>query len=403
MKQWHGSVFFSLMLGLNVAHAQEWKVSGDGALYGYAIQTSLADASVLNPQNQIAMLAEWRKIAEVRYNFKARYGGLQMSARPIIMAQNAPDSGSSFGKDAFLSQWQVQMPVSEYWSASAGREVLNWGAGQYRSPSSPFYFDNGRNNPVRELSGMDVVKLAWTPGLNTTLTFGKIMGSGHMAKTDDPWENGWLAKWDQRGESWAGGMVMAKPSAQPAFIGVYGQKTLGDAWLMYGEASAGSLRAALVSPSDPALPFAVQANTPRRGVWLLGASYTLESGDTLHAEWLHDNAGYSGSESAAYFNRAASSPLQAGLALAYAPRLLNRNYLHLIGQTSLTDTNGFTRLMFTRNLDSGGNEFGAYTEQSLSNRVSLYGLAVISSGGAKSEFSSLFNRLVMIGCKISLP
>ncbi len=403
MKQWHGSVFFFLVLGSHAVHAQSWKVSGDGALYGYAIKTSLNDASVLNPQNQIARLAESREIVEVRYNFKARYDKLQMSARPIVLAQKSHDGESTMAKDAFLSQWQVQLPVAEYWSASAGREVLNWGAGQYRSPSSPFYFDNGRSNPVRELSGMDVVKLAWTPNVNTALTFAKIVGSGHMATTDDLWRNGWLAKWEQRGETWAGGAVVAKPSAQAAFIGVHGQKTLDEAWLMYGEVGSGSLISALVSPADLTMPFVVQAKTPRRSVGLLGVAYTLESGDSLYAEWLHDNAGYSGSESAAYFNRAASSPSQAGLALAYAPRLLNRNYLHLIRQTNLTDTNGFTRLMYTRNLDSGGNEFGGYVEHTLGNRVALYGLAVISSGGAKGEFSSLFKRLVMVGCKITLP
>ncbi len=403
MRQWHHSVLVFLTLGINSAYAQSWVVSGDGAVYAYTVQSTLNDASVLNPQNQIAALNASRYIGEARYNLKARQGSLQISARPIVLAQNAPDSGSGYTRDAFLSQWQLQWQAAEHWTASLGREVMNWGGGQYRSPSSPFYFDNGRSNPVRELTGMDVAKISWIPNVNTTLTLGKVADSGHMTKTDDLWRNAWLAKWEQRGETWAGGLIVAKPAHQAAFIGAHGQKTLNEAWLLYGEAGSSPLRSALVSSADMATPFALQATTPRRSVWMLGAAYTLENGDSLHAEWLHDNAGYSGSESAAYFNRAASSPALAGMALAYAPRLLNRNYLHLIRQTNLTDSNGFTRLMFTRNLDSGGNEFAGYAEQSVGDRVALYGLAVVSTGGAKSEFSTLFKRLMMVGVKFTLP
>jgi hypothetical protein len=80
--------------------------------------------------------------------------------------------------DASLSQWQLRAGLTETVALSLGREVMNWGPAQFRSPSSPFYFDNGRANPSRELSGVDAAKLAWTPDASTFLSLAWVEDSG---------------------------------------------------------------------------------------------------------------------------------------------------------------------------------------------------------------------------------
>lgn len=393
-----------LVAGISAAQADEWNTSWDGALYGYASRTVLNDASVLNPQNRVARLAQAGETAEARLNFKAESDQLRFSARPILLAQDTRNVyGGLRAGEAYLSQWQARWRVAEQWSAAVGRDVLNWGGGQFRSPSSPFYFDNGRSNPMRELSGMDAVKVSWTPSVSTALTVARLAGSGHRAAGNDSWRNGWLAKWDQRGEDWATGLVAAQAAGQSAFFGMHGQQTLGEAWLLYGEAGLGRRSPELISQSNLSQPFGLLPEGPRRAVWLMGAAYTFDNGQSMHAEWLHDDAGYTRSESDAYFARAAVSPLQAGMALGNAPRLLNRNYLHLVWQSSLVAEEGYARLMFTRNLEGGGYELGGYAERNLNGRIAAFALAVVTSGGARSEFNALFSRVLTVGLKLALP
>lgn len=393
-----------MLLGATSVSAGDWKTAWDGTLYGYAGHVRLNDGSVVNPDNQLARLPQTSATAEARLNLSAESGGLRLSARPIILvSEEHNDLDRRQRNEGYLSQWQARLRGAANLSLSIGREILNWGAGQFRSPSSPYYFDNGRNNPMRELSGMDALKLAWTPSVKTALMVAQVSDSGHAAPSPDPWRDSWLVKWDQRGSDWAAGLALAQASGKPPFVGAHIQQTLNDAWLLYGEAGSGTRDTILVSPSDPAQPFALQAESKRLSSWLIGAAYTFENGHSLHAEWLRDEGGYTRAESAAYFSRAASSPVNAALALSTAPRLLNRNYLHLVWQSNLMADDGYARVMFTRNLDDGGNEFAGYAERHFSARISAFGLASLTTGGARSEFARLFTRSITAGIKIAIP
>ena len=100
------------------------------------------------------------------------------------------------------------------------------------------------------------------------------------------------------------------------------------------------------------------------------------------------------------FQRAVSAP---GMALGFKPRLLGRDYLHLVWQSNMMDERGFWRLMYTRNLSDGGQEIAAYGEAVLNGRISAYLLAVLPQGDARQEFSALTRRSLTLGLKIALP
>ncbi|MGE5758642.1 MAG: hypothetical protein ACM3W8_07225, partial [Sideroxydans sp.] len=142
----------------------DWRTSWDGTFYGYANRTALRADSVLNPGNQVAGLPQRSDTAELRLNFKAENETVRLTARPIGLLRETHNAfGAQQRNEGYFSLWQVRVRAAESWNVAAGRDVLNWGAGQFRSPSSPFYFDNGRTDPLRELVGMDVLKLSWTP------------------------------------------------------------------------------------------------------------------------------------------------------------------------------------------------------------------------------------------------
>ncbi|MFT3847105.1 MAG: hypothetical protein QM739_00050 [Propionivibrio sp.] len=277
------------------SETNSWRSSWDGTLYGYASATRLQPDSVLNPDNQLARLADRSATTELRLNLKTENESLRLTARPILLAQTAhvPHDGAANEDDAYLSQWQVRLRATETWNVALGRDVLNWGPAQFRSPSSPYYFDNGRSDPMRELSGMDSVKVSWTPDRQGTLTLAYVAASGHDTPEDDPWQNSWLIKLDRRGDEWAYGLIAADAPDRSAFYGAFGQFTLSDAVMLYGEIGSSSVAPDLESPADPARPFAARKNSPRETAALIGASYTFEDGTSLAGELLHDGHGYS--------------------------------------------------------------------------------------------------------------
>ena len=388
-----------VLLSLNVmADESDWNASLDGVLYGYVTRQSPRADSALNPGNRIARLPQQSATLEGRFYFKAENDTFRFTARPIVLAQQ---NNIVNQRDVYFSQWQVRLRASEAWSVAAGREVLNWGPAQFRSPSSPFYFANGRSNPLRELSGVDALKLSWTPDRQSTLTLAHISGSGHVAQNS--WRNSWLLKADQRSDAWAGGLVLAQTPGQAIFIGGHGQYTASDALLLYGEAASASRANALLSPADPALPFSLAPQSPRRTTWLAGAAYTFDNGQSLNAEYLHDGHGYRATEQSTYFSRAAASPLNAGLALGYAPPLLGRDYLHLVWQSNLMDSSGYWRVMATHSYTDGGNELAGYGEMTLTQQISAYALAVLPFGNTRQEFSGLFAHSLTTGLKFALP
>lgn len=370
------------------------ELSWDGALYGYVTQLSARPDSVLNPTNQLARLPAHLGTAEGRFNLKWEQDALRVTARPLLLNQDG-------GRQAYLGQWQARWRAADSLNLSAGREVLNWGAGQFRSPSSPFYFDNGRNNPLRELSGMDTLKLAWTPDRQHSLMLARITGSGHL--TQNPCKNSWLLKLDLRNDDAAAGLVLANIAAQGNFIGAHGQYTASDALLLYGEIGHTARQNALQSPADSALPFSLSPRGPARATSLLGAAYTLESGQSLTLEYLHDRHGYDPAQQAAYYTRAATALPLAGLALGNAPPLLGRDYLHGVWQSNLLDSGGYARLMLSHSLTDHGWEAAAYGETVLDPHLSAFALLALPLGTPRQEFSALLSRSLLAGVKINLP
>lgn len=393
------SMFFAAAVS-----AEEWRTSWDGTLYGYANSLSVRDDSVLNPGNQMAKLSQRGAYLEARFNIKAEDENWRFTERPIVrMQQQSNAFGSESKSEAYLSQWQVRWKADDTLALSGGRELLNWGAAQFRSPSSPFYFDNGRSDPMRELAGMDNIKLTWTPDMRSSAMLARIVRSGYGAADSDPWRDSWLVKLDQRGDEWAYGLVAVKAPELPAFYGANAQFTWSEMMLLYGELGSSAQTSALVSPANVMQPFGQQTTSPRRITALAGAAYTFENGQSVYAEYLHESHGYTRAEAEAYFARAAASPLWAGMALGNAPRLLGRDYLHLVWQSNMMESDAYWRAMFTQNITDGSNELGAYGEKTLNPHFSLFATLVFNGGSARQDMSALITRSATGGVKVALP
>lgn len=376
----------------------DWRTSWDIALHTTAASTQLQPESVLNPGNAIAALDEDTYGLEARLNFKLETEAADLPLRLTLRAILRTESDTP--SRGYLSQWQLRAPLSETFSLSLGREVMNWGPAQFRSPSSPFYFDNGRDNPSRELTGVDSIKLAWTPDAGTNVSLAWVKESDDTANA---WPGTWLMKAERRGDDWTGGLILAQAAGRAAFVGGYAQWTLNEAWLLYGEAASATHANALRSPADPAQPFSLQAESARHGIALLGATRTFENGHGLSLEYLHNEHGYPAAEADAYFKRAAASPAYAALALGTKPPLLGRHYLHLVWQSNPLQDSDYWRVMWSRNLDDAGNEWAFYYDHPLNNHLSLYALGLMNGRDAQREFAALIESRLQFGMRLALP
>ena len=403
------SLLFSVHIFPACADEVEWSNSLDGAVYAYQTNNELRTDSLLNPDNRIARLSQRSQTVEARFNFKVEIDTLRLTLRPIMLwQQNSNAFGEQIQSETYLSQGQLRWRMAEAWNVAAGREVMNWGPGQFRSPSNPFYFDNGRSNPIRELSGLDAVKMSWTADTHHAISLAYIGSSGHYEGATDTWRDTWLFRATKRSMQWAGGVAIAKKAGQQAFVGTDIQFTLNDALLLYGEAGSSTRLNALQSPSDITQPFSVETESSRHLNKLIGAAYTFDNGHSLSAEYLHQGHGFTASEEAAYFERATNAALPAGaatlgMALANAPPLLGRDYLHLLWQNNVLESNAYWRLMLTHSMTDRGSQLSGYSEFTLSKRVSGFVLAVLPLGNKQQEFSSLIGSMATAGIKITLP
>jgi hypothetical protein len=396
-----------------LANDSEWKSSWDGTLYAYSSSMNLSQDSVLNPGNYLAKLAQRSNAAEARLNIKIENDTLRLSSRPIVLAQQDRNAfGETNKSEGYFSQWQARWKTNDTLALSGGRELLNWGPAQFHSPSNPFYFNNGRSNPMAELSGMDSVRVSWSPAVSTSVYLARIFDSGYGHKGPDPWSDSWLIKADWRGGDSAFGLALAKQSQGTLFVGAHAQKTIADAWLLYSEVGSYTLQNSLSSPEDKNQPFLVAAESPRRTDVLAGASYTFENGHSLYIEYLHYDHGLSAAGNHAYFARAnnATSAFPTGnsipvlvTALTAAPSLLGRDYLYLVWQTNMMENAGFTRMMLTHNMTDDSNELSGYSEYTVNPHLSVFGQATINDGGAQREFAQLFDRMFTLGVKVALP
>ncbi len=383
--------------GESVGKSASW----NGTLYGYSNHTSLRNDSLLNPGNTIARMPQRSDHLEARLNIKAENQSLRFTARPIVTLREERNAyGATAQQEAYLSQWQLRLKASDYVNLSAGREVLNWGAAQFRSPSSPFYFNNGRSNPMSELSGMDILKASLTTDDMGSLYLVKVLDSGYASQAQDPWRNSWLLKYDQYGDDWAAGLVGLKAANRAAFYSMQGQYTVNDGMLIYGELASSTQTAVLNSPADITLPYSITPESARKSTGLLGWAYTLQNGQSIIGEYLHDENGYNRAEQRAYFQRASAQP---GIALGLAPRLLGRDYLHLVWQSNLMESEEYWRWMLTHGITSGDNELAGYGEYSLNPHLSAFMLGVLTMGSSRQEFSALQHNSITAGLKIVFP
>jgi hypothetical protein len=417
----------SVMEKVNKAESpQLWDELSEGVEYSLRFLTfgtcqNVADSSQ-NPNNDFFQISRYSTELEIRPDLRLTFRRLDLSAKPRMNLEwNAWKDGVKEGDtdwddDWFVNEWLTRIQVTENLFVSYGRENLQWGPCYLFSPSNPFFRDNGRSNPKKEVPGMDFARLVWLPAMSWTISFIANIDEGRQEYRFFEFDKIYAVKLDYSGQEAYASMILSHQESDRNRLGAFGGWTVTDALLIYGEGT--------ISRGTNAL-YPVKANNPfgasmeevddqdlsLKGTFLAGGSYTLEVGPTLTVEYVYNGTGYSDGEADLYYQlrQAAadayslSGPIgdlsRLTLSRTADPKLrfLRRNYI--MTQYQQNDIRDVLNLTFrwTRNIDDGSGQFIAIVEYYLGEHIQLFSIGSVNSGSEDTEFGTILDYQWMIG------
>jgi len=402
--------------------------------------------STQNPNNDFLKIPRYTGNLHLRPDFYLRYRGLRFMAKPRLEAQwRQWDEGDFAGEtdtevDTFVNEWLVSANLPGGFFVSYGRENLQWGPSYLLSPSNPFFRDNGRANPYREVPGSDFARVVWVPSSGWSFSFIANVDEGRqefisedfslppvvadfiedrLDITPREFEPTYALKVDYTTYRKYLSVIASYREHDRGHLGAFGGWTVSDGLLLYGEGSVSQGTDALypvevlTTPMGSALAFSPIEDDEEslEALMLVGASYTFELGPTITAEYVVNTAGYNDKEADRYLElrRRASQafllpdPIQSisefRLAQALDPglRLLRKNYLLLqYAHTQIWNVLSFI-LRYTVNLDDHGSQIRPMVQVDVGDHTQFFMVGAMNLGPKDTEFRSLVDYGWMIG------
>ena len=393
----------------------------DARAITFVTKNDPADSS-LNPGNRLIRFEDYCAELELRPDFFWAGESLLLSFKPRLnlssgwWSADLDDSGQRSEARLFVNEWLARFQVSDSLFISYGRENLQWGPSYLYSPSNPFFRDNGRKNPKREVGGMEFARLVWLAGQSLTLSMIANTGRGRQDFGSLGFDESLALKLDYQGLEDYAGLILSFKQEQGARLGWFLGGPVNDALLLYAEGALTQGVYALYPPGQ---------NAPRhQGMELLqkdetawapqvlgGLSYTLESGPTLTLEYTYYGPGYDEDEARAYYRLGQDSgrlfttagPWQRvaarNLGQALDPGLifLWRNYLMFQArQGEIKDCLDLT-FRYTANLDDGSGRFFFLADLYVGDHTQIFASLTTNHGDAESEFGLLLDSMIFCG------
>lgn len=349
-------------------------------VFGFALRQEPADTLV----NWVNVLGIPRSQAEldVRADFNLKWRKLELDFKPRALWTRTRTVYADLlqfdvHRDrAYVNEASVRYRLNDRLIASYGRENLQWGPSALLSPSNPFNASNGRNNPNLELPGLDYARAVYVANSAFTISLIANTGRGRLDPVNH-YRKASAAKFDHTGDGYFYSLVVSHAQGEGNRIGGFAGWDVTEAFSLHAEGSAGQRPEGLASDK-------------RDRELLVGASYTLEQGATLSAEYFHRDDGCTG------------LPVQACLVLRGAlvdpvRPLLRRRYVMLQYLETKIAGKLNLALRLARNLDDQSSQFLVNFEYELGDHWQLYAIPTLYYGRRDSEFGSLLHKSLFVG------
>ena len=405
--------------------ASLWNELSEGFDYNLRIIafTNYQDVScsTQNPDNDFLRIPRYETQGELRPDLRLTFRSLDFSVKPrmkvrwLIGEDGSMEGETDVEDDWFITEWLARLKMTENLFVSYGRENLQWGPSYLFSPSNPFFRDNGRNNPKKEIPGMDFARLVWLPDFLWSISLIANLDKGEQDFLFYDFQKSYALKVDYNGQESYAGLILSYQEKDRTKLGFFAGLTASDALLLYSEGSI-SRGTNILYPVEMNNPFSasMEAENDKASsldeVFLVGGSYTLEMGPTLTMEYLYNGPGYSDNQAKHFYQlreRASENYNQPGLSglsrltLSHTAdpkmRFLRKNYLMV--QYIHNDILDVLNLTFrwTQNLDDGSGQFISLIEYLLGDHIELFSIGSINTGNHDKEFRTILDAQWMIG------
>lgn len=378
--------------------------------------------SYQNPNNDFFHIPRYKAEFDLRPDIYLNFQRVALNVKPRMTFEwlqwedGVRKGDTDWDDEWFINEWLARIRLTDNLFVSYGRENLQWGPSSLFSPSNPFFRDNGRSNPKRELSGMDFARLVWLQGMSWTLSLIANPDEGRQRFPFSEFDKTYALKVDYSGQEGYASLILSHKESDRNRLGGFAGWTASDALLLHGEGmierGVNYLYPNTANHQFGAIMEAVyDDDSSLKSTVLVGGSYTFELGPVLSVEYVYNGPGYSDDQAEAYYRLRkeaseafdVSGPIQSLSALALNQtantrlRLLRRNYVMF--QYSHHDIKNVLSLMFrwTQNIDDGSGQFISLVDYLVGDHIQLFFVGTLNSGGGNTEFGSILNHQLMIG------
>jgi hypothetical protein len=317
----------------------------------------------------------------------------------------------------------LQMTDTMY--ASYGREVLLWGPAYLVNPSDPFYFSNGKANPVQEVPGEDFGRFVWVPNSSFSLSMIANTNEGHNSQIAQDFERSYALKLDYTGDRKFFSLIPSYREDDRARLGGYAGWTAMDGLLLYGETtlSQGSkvlypVEATVTTPTGTQNIVKLEDTEDKSNtietLTVLGTTYTFVAGPSLTLEYAWNTYGYTDHQAdlaldfAAQLGQIALLPEFFQKFLPETPSnlaqgintnlyLLRQHYLFF--QFAHPQIRNVLNLIcrYTYDLDDNSSQLNPIVTYDLTDHIQLFGVGIQNFGGDRDEFRLFYDYSYFLG------
>lgn len=405
---------FVLLLAASGALAAEAEVSASLKLLGAGSLQQPTMAST-NPDNVLFNIPSRSALTQARFDLAASAGSWNLFVKQRAEYQRdwwsdgaeKGDAESDF--DPYMTEGGVRYALFDSLHLSIARENLQWGPSQFVSPANPFFSQNGRGNPMKEIRGGDFVRAVWVPNQNWSLSWIANVAVGEQEMGATPWRPSHALKVDYTGEEASAAFLVHGGPEVPGSVRGYAQWTASEALLLYFEGSAAEgnrqyYPVADIGPTDGLLERKYDEGGHFLPAALGGAAYTLEAGPTISLEYFYNGEGYDGSDAALFKTIASKAARLVELGyidrpdtggLSDQPQRKNYLFAQLL-QTEIYGR-GTGILRFTASLDDGSSVLNFYGDCALSDNFTVFGYGAVFLGEADEEYGMFLRRSFTVG------
>ena len=325
---------------------------------------------------------------ELRPDFRIEYPALRLTAKPrlglgYVERYSGPGDMYDTEAEGYLNEAVLRLSLRDELFLHGGRENLQWGPSQLVSLSNPFNPSNGRDDPARELAGMDFVRAVWVPRTMWALSLIANVGEGRAEWLDPrgPFERIYAAKLDYTGMGHYASLVgsIREKDDTDATLGGYAGINAGEATLLYVEGN-------------------VPPDTDRFQA-LVGGSYTFIWSGMLSLEYLHNGGGARDGDLPPLPDMSCRECKE----LPEIPEVgafARKNYLFLQYYDSYRDRTDVT-VRLTYGLDDESGRLTGIVWHALNDYLSAFAVAHVEEGGEGAEFERILRGSITAGLSAS--